>query len=271
MRRFDRVIIADWSASNAPSPARPSADAIWIGVFDSAGGRASYHRTRHSAEAALRDHIALGDRLLIGCDFPMAYPVGFARALTGRAEVRDIWAAWARDITDSANNANNRFQVADGVNARFGNGPFWGRPAGLHLPHLPATKRVDYAHLPFAERRAVEILLPRAQTVWKLFTTGAAGSQALMGLPMIHRLSQIPDVSVWPFDQADSRVVLAEVYPSLLPLPADPIKDRAQVLTLARALFLAQNAAMFQPHTTANFREEGWILGADQRAELAAL
>lgn len=275
--RFDRVIIVDWSASNTPSPVRETADAIWIGVQDRTDGVAHYHRTRQSAEEFLRGQIAqthaAGQRALIGFDFPLGYPAGFAAALTGAAKARSVWAYLAAHITDSPANQNNRFCVADAMNARFGRGPFWGRPAGLDLPHLSLKKNVDYAALPFAERRQVEICIPRAQPVWKLFTTGSVGSQSLMGLPMIHRLSQLSGVSIWPFDPPDGSVVLSEVYPSLL-APAvtasgDPIKDRAQVLLLARALGRITGGDM--AHLLApQHREEGWILGADAADLLAA-
>ena len=73
MQRFDRVIVADWSASSALSPARPSADAIWLGHIDANGAQSSYHRSRASAEAALSQAIdsavVKGESLLIGCDF----------------------------------------------------------------------------------------------------------------------------------------------------------------------------------------------------------
>lgn len=275
--QFDRVIIVDWSASNAPSPAKATADAIWIGVQDRTGLTASYHRTRHSAEGFLQDQIAqthaAGQRALIGFDFPLGYPAGFAQALTGLAHARAIWAYLAARITDAPNNQNNRFHVADAVNAKFRGGPFWGCPAGLNLPHLPAKKDVDYATLPFAERRAVETRIPRAQPVWKLFTTGSVGSQSLMGLPMIHRLAQINGVSVWPFDPPDSSIVLAEVYPSLLAeavtASGDAIKDRAQVLLLARSLSQLSDDAMARL-LAPQHPEEGWILGADMADLLTA-
>lgn len=275
LRGFDRVIIADWSAANVPSPLRPSPDAIWLGLADKDGLHPPhYHRTRASAEAMLRGQItaaqAAGQRLLIGCDFPFGYPQGFALALTGSAKARAIWDYLAAHIRDGADNANNRFDLANAINARFGNGPFWGRPAAHVLPHLPARKAVDYTGLPFAERRVIEQHIPRAQPVWKLFTTGSVGSQSLMGLPMIARLAQMDGVSVWPFDQDLTDVVLAEVYPSLLdPVVAQrmaaggQIKDAVQVQVLAAAL-LAQAPAVWQemlalPDPAA--REEGWILG----------
>lgn len=272
---FDCVIIVDWSAASAPSPSKPSADAIWTCRADARGEQTQYHRTRAQAEAYLRGQITAaqtqGARLLIGCDFPFAYPRGFAHALTGQADARVVWRFLQGVIADSDSNANNRFDVANDINARFGIGPFWGRPAGRDAPHLPARKTVDYSALPFAERRAIDRAIPSAQPVWKLYTTGSVGSQALMGLPMISRLSGLNGVSVWPFDESLTDVVLAEVYPSILAKAvarevalSGAIKDAVHVQLLARAMLRqppdvwAQMLAL--PHPDA--REEGWILGA---------
>lgn len=275
MPRFDRIIIADWSASSAPSPLRPSADAIWLGSIGFDGEHSQYFRTRRAAEAALQTAIALalagGQRLLIGCDFPMGYPKGFAQRLTGLPQARAVWHWLARQIKDGPDNRNNRFQVAAAINREFGGkGPFWGRPQQLDLPDLPATRAVDYPALRLGPRREVEKRVPRAQPVWKLFTTGAAGSQGLMGQPMLHRLCQTPGVAVWPFDRFDAPVVVAEVYPSLLAAAVrrDPatIKDEAQVRLLARALFhLSQQGKLDQLldlPAHGDWAEEGWILAA---------
>lgn len=274
---FARVVVVDWSASAVPSPAREAKDAIWIGVADASGTTATYHRTRHLAEAALERLIALPGRSLIGFDFPMGFPAGFAARLTGRAEAPAVWHWLAEAITDSATNANNRFAVAARINAMLAaTGPFWGRPAALDLPALPQTKRADYAALGLPERRTVERKVPRAQPVWKLFTTGAVGSQVLMGLPLIHRLSQNPEIAVWPFQPvATARVVLAEVYPSLLAravaASGDAITDRAQVMLLARALWnLGADGLARQMEVPPEALEEGWILGANDPAALAA-
>ena len=275
MSRFDSVAVVDWSASSALSPARPSADAIWIGQ---AGQESRYFRGRAAAEAALLSLIAqeqgAGRRLLIGFDFPFGYPAGFAARLTGEPRAQAVWAWLAARIEDGPDNRNNRFAVAAAVNRQMGGaGPFWGCPAGLNLPGLPAMKSVDYQALGLNERRAVERLVPRAQPVWKLCTTGAAGSQALIGLPMIHRLSALPGVAVWPFAPPEgASVVLAEVYPSLLAqaVAADgaPVRDEGQVRLLARALARADLAPLLTVPEIA--REEGWILGAGHVAALEA-
>lgn len=279
---FDTVAIVDWSATSGPSPVRPSPDAIWIGTATAAGTEAAYFRTRADAEThlvALMGAAATASRrLLIGFDFPLGYPAGFAARLTGQAEARAIRGWLAARITD-AGNRNNRFAVADAINAIIGAGaaagPFWGRPAALALSHLPDRKTVDYAALGLPERRAVERAIPRAQPVWKLFTTGSVGSQALMGLPMIHRLSQCPGTAIWPFDPPGAPVVLAEVYPSLLaPLVARQpgIKDAAQVTLLARALHRLSGqgalAPLLTPPDIRDITEEGWILGAGHEPAL---
>lgn len=271
---FGHVVIVDWSARSSPSPARPSADAIWIG---DAGGEV-YHRTRAGVESDLTARIAglpTGQRMLVGFDFPFAYPPGFAAAL-GCAGPLALWDWLAARISDGPDNANDRFEVAAAVNRLFpGTGPFWGRPAGLDLPDLPARGTLRHGHgLP--ERRAVERAVPRAQPVWKLFGNGSAGSQTLLGLPVLSRLRRLPGVTVWPF-QPMGRVVLAEVWPSLLSAAVaaaqgPEIRDRVQVRVLARALLrLAAQGRLpplFDVPDTA--RDEGWILGVGHESALRA-
>lgn len=292
MSRFERVVVVDWSAASTPSPARPSADAIWIGEARAAGGAAtaSYRRTRAEAMVALRGTVeaalAAGERLLIGADFPFGWPAGLAAALTGRAEALALWDWLAAEIEDAPDNRNNRFAVAARINARFpGIGPFWGRPDALNLPGLPARGTERSGHgLP--ERRAVEARVPSAQPCWKLYTTGSVGSQALTGVPALARLrADFPGrVAVWPFEPWEKApVVLAEVYPSLLAaevraaLAADTaaVKDAAQVRLLAGALARLSVegalASLLAPQAdAATLREEGWILGVGHEAALRA-
>ncbi|MES2969535.1 MAG: molybdopterin-guanine dinucleotide biosynthesis protein B [Pseudomonadota bacterium] len=276
---FDTVVVVDWSASGAPSSRVEAKDAIWLGVADGSGERTIYCRTRAEAEATLIGildaEVGMGRRVLVGFDFPIGYPAGFAERLTGQAQARAVWRWFADRITDGPDNRNNRFAVADWINRQFGGGPFWGRPVGADYSYLPTTKAVDYMALGLNERRAVETAVPRAQPVWKLYTTGSVGSQALMGLPMIHRLSQRPATTVWPFDAPSGQVVLAEVYPSLLApaVAAEPgIKDAAQVRLLSRALLALSRAgklgAMWSVPDGAE--EEGWILGAGHADALLA-
>ena len=285
--RFDRVVVVDWSASNRPTSASRKADSIWIGSIDEGGSDEHHFRTRTAAEAHLTALIhsatAAGDRLLIGFDFAFGYPAGFAQRLTGNADVRAVWAWLAHAITDAPDNRNNRFEVANTINAGLGQGgPFWSHPVTHSYAHLGPTKLgIDHATLGFAERREVELRLPSAKTVWMLNNPGAVASQSLLGLPMIHRLSQLPGVAVWPFDPPVAQVVLAEVYPSILTAEVDALvqssgldKDCAQVRLLAQALFTLSTSGKLGAlldvggHPAAS--EEGWILGAGHAPMLKA-
>ncbi|MEL7087254.1 MAG: hypothetical protein AAGL98_02235 [Planctomycetota bacterium] len=267
----------DFSARSAPSPARPAADAIWLGRRWP-GGRATatYYRTREQVFAVLADVLAdemtRGRRVLLGVDFALGYPAGFARAagLGGRGPAwRRTWRYLNRNIEDGPDNANNRFAVAAALNARCatrsekatdrsknsagGGGPFWGCPPGGAGAWLSARR--DGVDSPLPRRRLVEQCVPSAHEVWKLYTTGSVGSQTLLGLARLEKLRGHPGwqdrIYVWPFDRGfgptpmpddQPGVVVAEVYPSLVNGRADAlltarknvtIRDQAQVLALA--------------------------------------
>lgn len=276
--RFDRVIVVDWSAANLPTSPTNRTNAIWIGCHDAEGAIEWHHRTRAAAEAQLMTLVeaarADGLRLLLGCDFAMGYPSGFAARLTGEARAPAVWRWLAGAITDSPDNRNNRFAVAARINATFpeGPGPFWSHPTGQHWPGLPHRRTgIDYAALGLAEKRVAETAIPQAKSPWMLFNPGSVGSQSLLGLPMIHRLAGRAGVAVWPFATPDAPVVVAEVYPSLLAGPVAILAnaqglpaDQAQVRLLAQALFRLSAAdrltGLFDAPPKAT--EEGWILGA---------
>jgi len=281
---FDRVIVVDWSAANLPTSATNRANAVWIGCHDAEGGAEWHHRTRASAEMQLMTLIQTarveGLRVLIGFDFAMGYPAGFATRLTGEARAPAVWRWLAGEITD-VENRNNRFEVATRINAAFpeGDGPFWSHPMGQVWPGLPFRRAgIDYAALGLAEGRLAEAVVPRAKSPWMLFNPGSVGSQSLLGLPMIHRLSQLPGVAVWPFATPDAPVVLAEVYPSLIAGPVAILAnaegltaDQAQVRLLSGALYRLARHNRLAPlfDTPPEAAEEGWILGAGHAPLLA--
>lgn len=283
--RFDRVIVVDWSAANLPTSPTNRANAVWIGCHDAEGGIEWHHRTRASAEAQIVTLIATarkqGLRVLVGCDFAMGYPAGFAARLTGEARAPAVWGYLAGVIEDAPDNRNNRFAVAAAINALFPDspGPFWSHPTGQSWPGLPFRRAgIDFAALGLAEERAAEVAVPRAKSPWMLFNPGSVGSQSLLGLPMIHRLSQMADVAVWPFAPPDAPVVIAEVYPSLLAgevailaNAAGLAADQAQVRLLSRALYRLSQKDALAPLLKAppEAQEEGWILGAGHAPVLA--
>jgi molybdopterin molybdotransferase len=287
---FDRVIAVDWSARSVPSPLRPVRDAIF--VCEGRVGRigpATYHRTRTAAMAAIGDSIAAalaaGERVLAGFDFAFGYPRGFAAGLTGRDEGLAVWDWLAAHVVDRADNANNRWDVAAAINARFpGIGPLWGCPPGLARAGLPARGR-DRAGHGLPDRRATDLALPGAQSPFKLFTAGSVGSQSLLGLPRLSDLRRRfgQAVEVWPlqsgFRAPRAPVVLVEIWPTLAlraPGPdgggAETIPDARQVRATVAAIVSGAlmprgpGAAFGPPPGLADAdrvaREEGWIFGA---------
>ncbi|MEM9811251.1 MAG: precorrin-8X methylmutase [Pseudomonadota bacterium] len=296
MSLFDTHVIVDWSAAATPSPARPSADAIWWAATRTGGAAEAprYERTRAEALAALTAFLAAeraaGRRVLLGFDFPFGYPAGVAHRITGEASALALWSWLAARIEDRADNANNRFEVAAAINRLFdGVGPFWGRPATLSLEDLPARGRERSGTDHPAERRVVEAHVPRAQPVWKLYTTGSVGGQVLVGLPALETLRRAPglaqDIAVWPFESGlavpDAPIVLAEIYPSLLAPDPGPIRDAGQVSATSRAFAsldaagelapLFGGAPSLSPEMRAQIEaEEAWILGVGHEAALRA-
>jgi precorrin-8X/cobalt-precorrin-8 methylmutase len=226
--------------------------------------------------------VAARERVLVGFDFPLGYPAGFAAAL-GLAGWRETWAELSRLVVDDARNANNRFAVAAALNARLGGGPgpFWGCPPSRAAPTLAPT-RPAYGRL--AEYRLTELRLKarglRLSSVWKLYAPPTVGSQALLGIPRVRSLvadERLAAASVvWPFEPLDDRrplVVHCEVWPTAVPIDvtAHPVHDAAQVVSLARwAERLDEEERLEQllaPELTHAERrrcevEEGWILGA---------
>lgn len=277
--RFDTVIVVDWSARSSPSPAKPSADSIWVGVHRAGHAGETYHRSRAEAEKALAALFAAeraaGRRVLACFDIAFGYPAGFAEALTGSPDPLGLWDWLEARVADSAGNANNRFDLAEQMNRRFpGVGPFWGRPSHLPHPDLPEKGSDRHGHGQ-AESRDAERVVPRAQSVWKLYTTGSVGSQTLLGLPVLARLRRSAGARVWPFEPATGPLVFTETYTGLIdPLPPEPgIKDQQQVKALARAYWaLSQSGGlaglMADPGPAA--RREGWMLGAGHADRMRA-
>jgi hypothetical protein len=284
---FDSFVIVDWSAANLPRIGR---DSIWI------CRRCGDHETlvnpptRQAAKALLADWLmaacAGNEKALLGFDFPLGYPAGFAARLgLSGPPWRAVWDEIAGRITDDERNRNNRFDVAESLNRRVSDGPFpfWGCPVAPTRIHLCGKHHRRHESEGLAERRVVDLYIPSAQPCWKLLGAGSVGGQALTGIPVARALRDDPrwcrQTKVWPFETGlcarfEARIVIAEVYPSLWavsPAPDEP-KDRAQVRTVAR--FLAERdhagelAALFagdpglnpeQRHRVET--EEAWTLG----------
>lgn len=292
-RLFDTHLVVDWSARNAPSPATPSKDAIWVGIERDAQAEAPrYFRTRHEAVAWLSDFLAseaaAGRRVLAGFDFPFGYPRGVARRICGSDRALDLWDWFAGHVSDGPDNNSNRFAVAERINALYdGIGPFWGRPDTADFPTIPVrqAERAGQGHPP--EHRVADARTKGAKSVWQLAYAGSVGSQVILGLPALAALRSDPRLSrrlaVWPFETGlelpEAQVVLAEVYPSLWQAKAhrdkgeDEVLDSAQVRVsaaelaamdaqgdLARAFLGPDDVTQEEREVIA--REEAWILGS---------
>lgn len=294
---FDAYLIVDWSANATP---KRGADSIWYCLLrrTKRGLRRTVLRnppTRAQAFAELRQRllglVAADQRVLIGFDFPNAYPKGFARrAGFPGTPWRAVWDGVRDLIEDADDNANNRFEVAAELNRRVSDAayPFWGCPPARTGPYLSMRKTpLHRTGGDVPERRICERYVPSTQPCWKLYTTGSVGGQALVGIPVMADLRDDPalaDVSrVWPFetgmatpDLADAwRVMHAEIYPSMVKVTPGPdqVKDALQVETIGRRFAEIDAAGALGPQFAGPAelskterrlieREEGWILGA---------
>lgn len=276
MPLFDSYMVVDWSANGIPKTGK---DSIWIAHLrpDQPLSLAN-PPTRHAAMAQIAARIEeegrQGRRLLAGFDFAFGYPAGLARAMGPDADWRSIWAHLHDHLIDRPDNANNRFDLAASLNARFpGDGPFWGNGLARDIPGLPRRKPQGWGETLPDNRRLADTLAPGAQEVWKLSGAGAVGGQTLTGQAALEALRRRLPVAVWPFeDHTQAPAVLAEIFPSLIPLnPAlHPIRDAAQVIGLAQALATWDatgqlstmlDAARHMPESVRRF--EAMILGLD--------
>jgi precorrin-8X/cobalt-precorrin-8 methylmutase len=287
MADFAGYVAVDWSAASAPTR---GADSIWIAAYRRRGRRLrrvalENSPTRQAATVRLEAILAAlaeEGRVLCGFDFPFGYPAGTARRLGGR-DWRAIWRRLARDIVDADDNANNRFDVAERLNVELSGEafPFWGHVREERRRFLVRRGRRPHESGDLAERRLADAAARTAQPVWKLAGIGAAGSQALLGIPRVLALRRALGgrAAIWPFETglADAparRVILAEAYPSLVPIVplAGRPKDAAQVVALARHFATldagGRLAACFAGPRDATaaarraiVREEAWILG----------
>lgn len=293
--RFDRYVMVDWSASDARSRGR---DSLWYCAARWQGERLEVDAPRNPPTRAActdailaecRDALAQGESVLVGFDFPLGFPRGFARALGLKGTPwRAVWNELDAMVADSDDNVSNRFDAAAVLNHRLGGGPgpFWGHPPGRSWAGLTPNKSFTFPFRGLPERRLAEERVPRAQPVWKLAYPGSVGSQALTGIPRVRWLRDHPALRhrarVWPFETGfappprtgEPSIVLAEIYPSLHPVavPDGAVKDAAQVEWMSRRFAradadgtIAQTMrppdALGPSERDTAISEEGWILG----------
>lgn len=285
--------MVDWSAATKPST---GADSIWLGVLKrnvrfQMAFEAHNPPTRAEAEKLL--DIVLDDlkrkreRVLVGFDFPLAFPRGTAAALKLNGEPwRAVMDFVAKEVKDKPDNSNNRFQVGAKMN-RLMTGeafPFWGAPARDEQTMLSAKRVREHGPDDLPEFRLAEEAIKGPSSIWKLYYQGSVGGQTLTGLPVVKRLREKRAAKLWPFetgwkplalgDLDGVEAVLAEIYPSLFATTpkAGEIKDQAQVRGACERFNAlddkGQLAALFGPSKEDKRREvvereEGWILGVN--------
>jgi precorrin-8X/cobalt-precorrin-8 methylmutase len=292
---FDLYVTVDWSAAATP---KLGADSIWIAAQrrhrrDARPVLLENLATRRDAAAVLRGlfigSLARGERVLAGFDFPFGYPAGLATRLgLPGAPWRAVWDEIARLLVDEPDNRNNRFAVAADLNRRLTGEayPFWSCPAGAAGRFLQPKHHRRHSADAFPEHRLVDRRMRGPQPGWKLAGTGSAGGQALTGIPVLRALRGDPalrqHIRVWPFETGlaapagggHACVVMAEIYPSLVPAPAraGEVKDSAQVRHLAAhfaaldargalASLLAGDPTLSRADRRRVEDEEGWVLG----------
>jgi len=281
---FDSVLVVDWSAASKRAPQKPSRDAIWMGfVRDGAPQEPIYCRDRINAEARIaaifEQEMQAGRRLLAAFDFPFGYPRGFARRITGSDDPLVLWDWLAARIKDAESGANNRFDVAEAMNAAFdGPGLLWGKTHRDRWPGIPHDKKaIAFDEVP--EKRTCDRIARTSSSCFQLCYNPTVGSQVLMGLPMLSRLRRMAGVAVWPFeDWQDARIVLAEIWPGVINRTvkraeaAGGIRDAHQVRLLARALsrLPASHLHGMMTDLPPEAAEEAWVLGAGHEEALMA-
>ena len=186
-----------------------------------------------------------------------------AEAATGKSDNvppwRSVWQYLHERIRDDHDtpvdgrptNRSNRFEVADEVNSLLSlgsdsAGPFWCAPSEGSYPYIPQNQPPQ----PFqtaqgfamAARRFTDVRA-KSGSPFRLFGHGSVGSQTLTGIPRLHELRFAPEFSrrsvVWPFETGwatkaawssqETRIVHAEIYPSITTPVDDLIRDRGQV------------------------------------------
>lgn len=291
VRLFQAYVMVDWSAATKPTT---GPDSIWVGVLKrnvrfQMAFEAHNPPTRTAAEkhltAVLDDLQRKRERVLVGFDFPLAFPRGTAAALKLEGEPwRAVMDFVAREVKDKPDNANNRFQVGAKMNRQMTGEafPFWGAPARDEQTMLSAKRVREHGPADLPEHRLAEEALKGPSSIWKLYYQGSVGGQALTGLPVVKRLADKRAAKVWPFetgwrrlapaDLAEVEAVFAEIYPSMFatkPAPGE-IKDEAQVRGACERFNAldekGQLSPLFGPAKDDSRREivereEGWILG----------
>jgi len=289
MTGFDAILALDWSGQNSGyrgiAVAEAWPDRTEVVLHAPPAGK---HWRRTQVADWLEGRIGRGERLLItiDCAFSMPYRPGEGY-LGGRVpHIADAPALWA--MLDAASGGALDFGVG-AILADTRIAPsYW--TSGRMPDGWTGEKRLT-------ETSCAEATGTRPETVFKLIGAKQVGKAALTGMRLLHHLRRaVPDrLSVWPFEDGDRPVVLAENYPTLFRRRAlgglakitdrvtldralaaygcgpvrglgDAVTDHAgDALVTAAGLrrFLSETPDPFAlpPGDIVRIRREGWILG----------
>jgi len=301
MPEFDSFLMVDWSAANKPTQ---GSNSIWLGLTEHQRNGCVLAKlenppTRREATTRIIElasqTLRRGRRMLIGFDFPFGFPTGTAKRLgfSGLAW-RNLWQTLEDRIVDGEDNQNNRFDVAEALNAKLSGEafPFWGLVKEEKRTNLVRRGRRPHGPQDLAERRLCDIRVPSAQPIWKLAGVGSVGGQALTGIPRVWQIKKSPELAfeaqIWPFEtglrfDSTATIVLAEVYPSLVSPRQlkDRPKDAGQVAAIGRAFATLDLEGALAPLFGGDTElpnkirrnietEEAWILGVTRENVLTA-
>jgi hypothetical protein len=290
-RLFTAYVIVDWSAA---SKAGTGADLVRIGVLKrDVRFRLAFESFAPATRAEAEKRIGLilddlkkkGERALLGFNFPFGFPRGLAGALKLPGEPwTAVWDFLDKMVKDKADNTNNRFGVAAEINRRTTGGPFpfWGCPPRDTLTTLQPKRAHEHGPDDLPEFRYADQAVKGASP-WKLYYAGAIGGHAILGIPVLRRLTRTRAVKAWPFgtgwkalaeaDLHGAEALAVEVQLSLVPTAALPGEAKEQALVrgmaerIARLDEAGKLGAAFAPpkglpeaEVEAAVHEEGWIL-----------
>ncbi len=293
MALFDRYLIVDWSAANAPKTGK---DSIWLALSEGTDLVWVHNApTRLEAMALIRKVVELSisseKRLFMGFDFAFGFPAGAAARIGGRASWEAIWEKMAELIVDDEHNATNTYATAGQLNQTvfdgLSSGPFWGYPH-QHAEHYAGLEPTKPRHVfgSLSEFRHAERAHKGAKSLWQMAGAGVVAAQSMTGMKHLQSLRNDPEfadnISVWPFetnfaDDLSKPVTIAEIYPSIFDVQPEEneVMDAAQVRVVAQEFAEADEAGRFsaclefpkdQPSGIRSVleQEEGWIVSAPQ-------
>ena len=203
-------------------------------------------------------------RALLCFDFPYVYPSGLAEHLPAimppEPDIpwRRVWTYLSTNVKDDLgtkgakpSNRSNRFEVANTMNKSICGGgirgPFWCTHKLSSYPFTPQDKPsqpfVSCHGVPIHDLRLADRYVS-SDWPFRLFGNGSVGSQLILGIPRLYQLRHADALkavsAVWPFETGwattdegwlpeATRIVHAEIYPSVRVPLQDDIKDRGQV------------------------------------------